>query len=39
MTTHLPARVETFTCDECERTWPSQLAASRCAALDLAGDD
>lgn len=39
MTTHLPARVETFTCDECETTYPSALAAARCAEQDTAYSD
>lgn len=38
-TEQLGPRVESFTCEECERAYPSALAAARCAALDLAGDD
>ena len=34
MTEYLPARVETWFCEACERAWPSELAASRCAQLD-----
>lgn len=30
MTTHLPARVETFTCQGCERTYTSHAAARHC---------
>lgn len=34
MTTDLPARTETWTCQACERSYPSEIAAARCAQLD-----
>ena len=38
-TERLGPRVESFTCEECERVYPSALAAARCAQLDTAETD